>query len=222
MKASIFGNRAVATYAYDALNRLVSATFASDLNPHTTTFTYDGIGRCVRRVIDGAVAVFTYDGWRQIAEWDGTGNLVATNIYGIGIDEILFTSNVDGQFFYKLDALGNVRFVLSSSSLRPDGLVEQYTYDAFGTPTIKNGSGTVISASAVGNRFMFKGREYLATLGLYDHRKRMYHPGIGKFMQVDPVGFTGDPLNLFRFCNHNPMTRNDPMGPGSFGHAGAA
>lgn len=156
--------------------------------------------------------IFTYDSWRVVAEWNSSGALVTTNVYGVGIDEPLYTSNASGQFYYKIDGLGNVRFLLNSSGT----MIEQYTYDAFGTPTIKNGSGTVISASVVSNRFMFKAREYLATFGIYDNRKRMYHPGIGKFMQVDPIGFSGDPLNLFRFCNHNPMSRNDPMGEDDF------
>jgi hypothetical protein len=39
-------------------------------------------------------------------------------------------------------------------------LVEQYRYDAFGTPYIFNGSGTQLGASGIKNRFMFTGREY--------------------------------------------------------------
>jgi RHS repeat-associated protein len=189
------------TYTYDARNRLVSATG----NSHVATFTYDGMGRCVKRVIDSAATVFTYDGWRQIAEWDGSnGNLIATNIYGIGIDEPLFTSNTYGQFYHKSDALGNVRFLLNSAG----AVVEKYAYDAFGTPTITNLNG----GAPTGNRFMFKGREYLVALGIYDNRQRVYHPGLGRFLQTDPIGLSGDPLNLYRFCGHNPLTGSDPMG----------
>src|SRR5437870_4468565 len=101
-----------------------------------------------------------------------------------------------------------------ASNLNSAGtLVEQYTYDAFGAPTIKDGSGNVIPASAVGNRFMYKGREYLATLGVYDNRRRIYHPGLGKFLQVDPIRFGGsETANLYRFMGHNPLSGSDPMG----------
>jgi RHS repeat-associated protein len=64
----------------------------------------------------------------------------------------------------------------------------------------------------VGNRFLFKGRDYLAAMGLYDNRKRMYHPRLGRFLQVDPIGFAGDPANLYRYLGHNPMSGSDPMG----------
>jgi|GEM_PF-598312 len=198
-------------YAYDAQNRLILASG----NQHAAAFTYDGMGRCVKRVIDGTTTVFTYDGWRPIAEWDENGALAATNLYGIGIDEILYRwSSANGELFYKSDALGNVRFLLNNSGT----LVEQYTYDAFGAATIVDGDGAnPRSASNFGNRFMFKGREYLSALGIYDFRKRAYHAGLGRFFQVDPKGFDGgDPHNLFRFCTHNPITGSDPMGEDDF------
>jgi RHS repeat-associated protein len=60
---------------------------------------------------------------------------------------------------------------------------------------------------------MFKGREYLSVLGVYDYRKRIYHPGLGLFFQTDPIGFSGsETTNLYRYCNHNPLTASDPMG----------
>ena len=42
--------------------------------------------------------------------------------------------------------------------------------------------------SAYGNRFMFTGREYLSTIGIYDYRNRMYSPLIGRFLQTDLLG----------------------------------
>jgi RHS repeat-associated protein len=194
-------------YTYDAQNRLSSASG----NGHTASFMYDGTGRCVSRVIDGVTTVLTYDRWRPIAEWNGSGVLVATNIYGIGIDEILYRwSSANGNLFYKSDALGNVRFLLNSAG----AVVEQYSYDAFGVATITDGNNANPHfVSNFGNQFTFKGREYLGPLGIYDFRKRIYHPGLARFFQVDPKGFGGsDPYNLFRFAMHNPLTGIDPMG----------
>ncbi len=42
---------------------------------------------CVKRTINGAVTLFTYDGWKPILEWNGAGALLAWNIYGSGPDE---------------------------------------------------------------------------------------------------------------------------------------
>ena len=51
-----------------------------------------------------------------------------------------------------------------------------------------------------------------ATLGLYDMRNRVYDPFMGRFYQTDPIGFEGDPLNLYRFCGNNPLLGGDPVG----------
>jgi RHS repeat-associated protein len=196
-------------YTYDAENRLSSATGPG----HVMQFIYDGVGRCVRTTLDnGASLILTYDQWTPIVEWNESGTLVATNVYGLGMDEILYRWSPTGELFYKLDPMGNVRFLLDQNG---NG-VEKYTYDAFGAVTITDWSGNVRSNSAYGNRFLFKGNSYIALLGVYDNRNRIYHPGIGRFLQSDPIGFDGDPNNLYRFCGNNPVLDGDPTGLGVF------
>jgi RHS repeat-associated protein len=197
------------TFIYDADKRLKSAYG----NGHNAQFVYDGLGRCVRRTIDTVTTVLTYDEWKPIAEWTGAGGFVAWNLYGPGADEILVRNQPDpaGYLYYHLDAMGNVVFLLSQGSQAMMGL-EKYTYDAFGKPTITGWNGNVRPISNYGNRFLFTGREYLYTLGIYDYRHRHYHPGLGRFIQTDPIGFGGDPMNLYRYCGGNPITHSDPTG----------
>jgi RHS repeat-associated protein len=71
--------------------------------------------------------------------------------------------------------------------------------------------GTQISTSAYGNRFTFQGREYLAALNVYDFRNRAYSPDLGRFLQMDPIGFGGG-NNLYRFVGNNPVSNTDPSG----------
>jgi len=197
-------------FVHDAEKRLLSVTG----NGHSAQFVYDGLGRCVKRTIDGAAIVLTYDGWKPIVEWEwhvGASHLVAWNLYGPGADEILVRNqpNTGGYLYYHLDPMGNVQFLLSDTQ---QGL-EKYTYDVFGKPTITGwANGDVRPMSQYGNRFLFTGREYLYTFGLYDYRHRIYHPGLGRFIQTDPIGFKGDPLNLYRYCSGNPVNHSDPMG----------
>ena len=187
------------TYSYDAENRLISAG-----GGHSAQFAYDAVGRCVRRTIDGATTVLTYDQWTPVVEWDGSGNLIATNIYGLGADEILYRVAGSTQLYFKSDPMGNVRFLLNGSG----AIIEKNTYDAFGRATIMQFNGS----QPTGNRFMFSGREYFSTLGLYDMRNRIYDPVMGRFYQIDPIGFAGDPTNLYRFCGNNPLLGGDPTG----------
>ncbi len=191
-------------YVYDAENRLTSVSGPG----HSATFTYDAVGRCVKRVIDNVTRILTYDQWTPVAEWDGSGNLIATNVFGLGDDEILYRVAGSTQLYYKSDPMGNVKFMLDQYG---NG-IEKYTYDGFGQPKITDWSGNVGTASAYGNRFMFSGREYFSELGLYDMRNRVYDPNMGRFYQTDPIGFEGDPLNLYRFCGNNPLLGGDQSG----------
>jgi RHS repeat-associated protein len=58
---------------------------------------------------------------------------------------------------------------------------------------------------------MFQGREYIAALNVYDFRNRAYSPDLGRFLQMDPIGFKGG-NHLYRFCGNNPVTATDPTG----------
>jgi uncharacterized protein RhaS with RHS repeats len=40
----------------------------------------------------------------------------------------------------------------------------------------------------------------------------MYHPGLGRFLQTDPMGFDAGDMNLFRYCDDDPVDRSDPTG----------
>jgi RHS repeat-associated protein len=179
-------------------------------------------------------ALITYDAWKPIAEWNGAGGLVAWNLYGPGADEVLVRYDVGAtkHVYYHLDAHGHVQFLLDA-----DGAVlDKYTYDAFGQPKITDGDGAERTTTSNGNRFLFTGREYLSALGLYDYRHRVYHPGLGRFLQVDPMGlhiegaklsaqqtalypagtapaaFSSSEFNLYRYCHNDPVNHNDPMG----------
>jgi RHS repeat-associated protein len=190
------------TMTYDAENRLV------DMNSGWAHFTYDGLGRLVKRKLGTETRIFSYDGWNVINEWDQTMAWKAWSFYGPGADELIWWGDAAGYYGYHTDPQGNVRFILNSSG----SVVETYTYDAFGAPTVTHSNGTVTGASTLGNRYMFQGRPYFAELGFYDFRHRFYNPWSGQFMQPDPMGFAAGDNNLFRYCGGDPVNRRDPMG----------
>ena len=201
---------------FDAQNQLMSAGHGGNV----AFFTYDGLGRCVRRITyapdsSSNTVLYTYDGWKAVEEWDGAGNFHAWNIYGAGADEILWRYSVTGGHLrYHHDIHGNVTALLGPNA---EGL-ERYTYDAFGKPKITdwsgnprvNGGGEPLSA--YDNRFMFQGREYIPELAIYDYRHRYYQPELGRFLQIDPTGFDAGDMNLFRYVGDDPVDRGDPEG----------
>ncbi len=203
-------------YTYDAARRLTKAANAS--TGSSVEFGYDGLNRVTKRVTNGVAKVYTYDGWKQIAEWNGNGNSLLTwNLYGPGPDELLLRrASTTNYLHYHSDQFGSVKFLLDQNAVG----IEKYTYDAFGAPTITSWTGQPRTESAYGNRFMFTGREYLAPTGLYDYRNRIYSPVIGRFLQTDPTGFDAGDNNLFRYVGHNPVSRTDSNGLFQFTFAG--
>ena len=195
-------------YTYDAARRVGDAT--NSTTGHSIQFSYDGLNRCVKRVTDGVTTLITYDGWKPIAEWDTAGTRTAWNMYGPGPDQILmrYRASDASYLHYHADQFGSVKFLLNSANTG----IEKYTYDAFGAPKITDWAGNVRTDSAYGNRFMFTGREYLSTIGIYDYRNRMYSPLLGRFLQTDPLGFDAGDNNLYRYCGNNPVNLSDPDG----------
>jgi RHS repeat-associated protein len=179
-------------------------------NGYSYQLAYDALGRCVNRTLNGATTYYIYDGEKPIVEYNLVGSVVGRNLYGRAIDEILM--RVDyvivplGQtYYYQDDHEGSVTHLTNATG----GVIENYRYDVFGAPTINGGS---LTTSAFDNRFMFTGREYTATFGVYEYRARAYHPGLGRFTGEDPKGFDAGDYNLFRYCHNDPEDLTDPMG----------
>jgi len=221
------------TYKDERLTNVSSGTNGYDL-------AYDALGRCVKRVVNGVIKYYIYDGDRPILEYGVLGNLRGKNLYGKGVDEILMRYDPTitpspspapdlRTFYYQQDHEGSVRYLTDGSGNR----IEEYRYDVFGTPTIYDVANPshVRTSSIVSNRFMFTGREYSALFGFYECRARAYHPRLGRFMSEDPKLFVrGIPLgktpddwsfaarpdeaefNLFRYCGNDPIDFTDPMG----------
>jgi RHS repeat-associated protein len=191
-----------AAYLYDAENELLQAS--------NTFFAYDAYGRCVKRTDSSGTAYLIYgQGWNLIAEYNVSGIQQARYVQGTNIDEILTRTDSSGvTIYYDTDRLGSITKLTSSTG----HVLEQYTYDAYGSPSMQDGNGASITASSFGNRFLFTGREYLSSLNLYDYRNRQYSPTLGRFLQPDPVDHSGDLFNLYRFCGNNPVNNTDPSG----------
>jgi RHS repeat-associated protein len=223
-------------YYYDCENRLTDVNDNSTGN-RVASYKYDFAGRRVKK-IDYTISpvrytLYLYDGDQIIGIYDGTsGNLLRKFYYGPGIDEpicmhrTIFDVNGFGFFYYHYDGLGSVVALTNDSKQ----VIETYEYDVYGQPTIWDmNSHQMIESSLVGNPYFFTGREYGVEAGLYYYRARYYHPGIGRFMSVDPlgtvldVGFNGinffipsqqyiDGMNLYAYVGNCPITRTDPFG----------
>jgi RHS repeat-associated protein len=219
-------------YTYDAQNRLRVAQ-----GPGTTLeFWYDGRNRQITRRINGdnnRITRSVWDGWNLLEERNVNDAPLEYYLYGARTDELVLRwGGIYGDNWYGYDGRGNVShlFGYSYNAL----IIERYTYDLAGKPTITPADAN--GNSLADNRFLFQGRDYLKEGAIYDYRNRFYHPGLGRFLQPDPVGlqfegeklsarsavyfwagkapekFTSTELNLYRYCGNDSVNKSDPEG----------
>ena len=174
------------------------------------TYTYDALGRRALVASGGTTNYFVYDGPHIVADVNATGGLVRSYLYGPGIDNIL-AMTVHGAtnqtYYYLKDHLGSVLALTDQSG----NLVESYEYDTWGRPSVFDATGRPTAASATGNRFLFQGREYAWSTGLYYFRARWLDSVIGRWLSQDPLGSQGG-LNQYLAFADNPANLIDPSG----------
>lgn len=166
-------SQANGNYSYDAQNRLVSASSSTS----AINFSYDARNRCVSRSVNGVTTYSYYDGWNLIEEHSSSDALLARYVHGANVDELLARIMPPATTYYHYDALGSAVALTDANS----NLLEKYTYDIYGAPTIKNSANVTVATSTVGNRFLFAGREYIQEIGLYD-LSHVKMPNLNKYL----------------------------------------
>jgi RHS repeat-associated protein len=183
------------TYAYDADNRLRTAN-ASGI---AATLNWDAGSRLRQTVIGATTTNLLYDGERLVAEYDVSGNLLRRYVHGSGIDEPLVKyegAGTTSKSWYYADHLGSVVANADGAGTASATI----NYGPFGD-----------AGSTTPGRFGYTGQQYFAPLGLYHYKARFYSPGLGRFLQTDPIGYGGG-INLYSYVGGNPISRRDPRG----------
>ncbi|MBN8605154.1 MAG: RHS repeat-associated core domain-containing protein, partial [Planctomycetes bacterium] len=200
----------VLTWDFD--NRMVSADVGAD-SVIDVTHQYDALGRRVARTASGSTTVFVQVDQQTICDY-ASGAAPASStyryLYGSYIDEPIVriaTSNSETTWYHR-----NQQYSIVACTDSTGAATEPYAYTAYGLPTITVGSGAVRTSSAIGNRYMYTGREWDGVLGQYHYRARIYEATVGRFCSRDPIGYKGSEWNLFEYVNSVPLVMLDPSG----------
>jgi len=73
------------------------------------------------------------------------------------------------------------------------------------------GSIRVAEGSSLEYNLRWPGHYYDPETGLHYNRWRYYDPTLGRYLQSDPIGYGGSPVNLYAYCP-NPLVQVDLLG----------
>ena len=188
-------------YSYDSFGRMVRAEVPVE-SPGTREFQvqinrYDGEGLRHEMEENGRLIKFLYNEDREVvAEETGNGT-ITRYIRGLGI---ISSDSEEAKTYYHYvsDEQGSITHVLSEDA----EVLNHYSYDAFGN--------IIEKTEKVENRFCYNGEMLDPVTQQYYLRARFYNPVIGRFTQEDT--YYGDGLNLYQYCQANPVGYVDPSG----------
>ena len=177
---------------YNSRNQLTAASGSS--------YTYDSEGRRRTMTDSSETTRFTIDA--------ASGNLLVKHnpdnsktyyVYGLGL--IYEANETDETKTYHFDQVG-------STILRTDDagkVIGSAAYSAYGLVTFQKGD--------LETPFLYNGQAGVQTdpNGLLNMRARYYSPYLMRFLNSDPIGFSGG-SNWFAYANGNPISLNDPFG----------
>jgi RHS repeat-associated protein len=181
------------TYTYSSENLLMSTNGGVALAYDPLTRLYQTSGG-----IPGTTR-FQYDGAELVAEYNSSNSMLRRYVHGPGGDEPIIWyegSSTTDRRFLSTDERASAIAVTNSSGT----VTAVNSYDEYGIP-----------ASGNTGRFSYTGQAWLPELGMWYYKARMYSPTLGRFLQIDPIGYS-DGMNAYAYVGGDPVNLIDPSG----------
>jgi RHS repeat-associated protein len=199
------GDQQAGRLVYDAWNRLVSYQI---MGVGLETYQYDALNR---RVIEnsGVQRVLYYSSSWQVLEEDVAGTMQDQYVWSpVYVDAMIERDRPTERLYVQQDANWDVTAVISTTG----AVQERYIQDPYGGPSVLDPNWNTRASSLFAWNYLHQGGRYDSLSGLYLIRQRDYSATLGRWAQVDPIGYAGADSNLYRYVNSNPVTMTDPSG----------
>jgi RHS repeat-associated protein len=189
------------TFTYDSENRLTGDSVGGS---PVLALAYDPLGRLQQTVAGSTTTQYLYDDTALVAELSG-GAIVQRFVHGPGVDNPVMwfadpTMTSTNVSYLIADRQGSIVATTNAAGT----VTNVYTYDPYGNP----------SNWAVPG-FGYTGQLALPQAQLWYYKARAYDPVAGRFLQTDPIGYTGNP-DLYAYAADDPVDGKDPTGEATY------
>jgi RHS repeat-associated protein len=188
----------VTNLTYNQANRLATVSGAGG---QLTQYAYDAFGRRVIKVgASTATTLYQYDrAGHLLEENDGLGTSRVDYIYLDDRPVATIEPSTGSIYFLHDDRLGTPQIATDASQT----VQWTATYQPFGYTS--TGVGLIVQ------NLRLPGQEFDLETGLYHSGFRDYIPGIGRYLESDPIGLAGG-MNTYGYVGGNPTASVDLFG----------
>ena len=166
---------------------------------------------------------YIYSNGQIVLEYNTSGSadvVKAVNLWGANVDELVATerlalsTNESKQILWSYgDHLNSIRDVaIYDPTTETTTTVNHFIFDAFGNlvssvdPTNSNATISPLIA------FRYTGKYFDTNTNLQNNLNRWYDVTTGKWISVDPIGFDGGDVNLYRYVENEIINNGDSTG----------
>ena len=195
-----FGQRVARNYSYLAGTSGVNPPETGQVTAYSKKYFYDHAGRLIAETTTKTLYNVGTSTEKIVFLYDESGIVGMEYSVGNDMNIYYFQRNLQGDVVGIFDTAG--------------GLVAKYDYDAWGNCTIS--SETTNTSVANANPIRYRGYYYDSDTGLYYCNARYYSPLWRRFISPDDTAYldpeTVNGLNLYCYCNNDPVNYCDPSG----------